>query len=249
MMHLLKKPALCLVTWLASTTVLAQQQSQFVGLTMGVTPVQIKDYFHSPYKYRGSGLSLQATYGQERSKTQWQIDADYSQANPQSVVSRKASTRLFDAAFNYQWRLSSASKAENRFQYFAGMGVRFLGNSTNYSPDIDVATVQATAALSLGASAKVTYRFNAVHGIELQGFASAVSAVYRPHYEYFGKENLAVSWLGQNPIVNAQLTYHYQFSKHFQAIGNYQVSYFQYDQPRQVLWLRQLISVGVRRTF
>ncbi|RRB07366.1 hypothetical protein [Larkinella rosea] len=249
MRSLVIKPLFWLLGLLTYTASFAQQRNQFAGLSAGVMPFQIKDHFHSPYTYRGTGLGLQVMYGQQRIKTLWQLEADYFQANPQSVVSRKAATQMIDAAFNYQWKLLPTLKVENRFQLFAGIGLRFSGNSTNYSPDIEVATNQATAALSLGASAKATYQFSKTHGLELQAFASVISAVYRPHYSYYGKEQFAASWLGRNPITDVQLTYYYQFSRRFQAIARYQLSYFNYDQPRQVVWLRQSLNAGIRRTF
>ncbi|GAB3935842.1 hypothetical protein [Larkinella terrae] len=245
----MKKPLLCLVGLLSFTGVFAQQHSQFVELTVGATPLQFKDHFHSPYTYRATGLGVQATYGQERVNTRWQLEFGYSQANPQSIVSRKAATRVVDAVLNYQWRLSPVTKTGNGLHYFAGAGLRFWGNSTNYSPDIEVATTQATAAFSLGASARAVYRFKAVHRLDLQAFASVVSTVYRPNYAYFGKERFDLSWFGKSPIADVQLTYSYQVSSHFQGIVRYQVSYFKYDQPRQLTWLNQGISVGIRRTF
>ncbi len=227
----------------------AQQQSRYLEFHAGVAPLQIKDYFYSPYTYRGTGLRLQGMYGQERTKTQWQLEAGYTQTNPQSIVSRKASTRLVDLILNYHWRLSPARQPENRLQYFGGIGLRLLGNSTNYSPDSEVSTVQATAAVSLGASALVSYRFTPVHRLQIQAFASVVSAVYRPDYDYNDKEQIAATWFGKNPILAVQARYQYQFSRKYQATCRYQMSYFKYDQPRSVIWLRQSVSIGIQRSF
>ncbi|WP_150875198.1 hypothetical protein [Larkinella humicola] len=242
------KALLCAVAMTGFFRVEAQQ-NRFLGISAGVAPLQIKDQFHSPYTYRGTGLNLQATFGQERTKTQWQLDAGYTQANPQSVVSRKASTRLFDLILNYHWRLFPASQPENRLQYFGGVGLRLFGNATNYSPDSEVATVQATAAISLGASARVSYRLNPVHRLQIQAFASVVSVVYRPDYDYNGKEHLAASWLGKSPILALEASYQYRFSKKYQATCRYQMNYFRYDQPRSVLWLGQSVSMGIQRSF
>ena len=245
----LSKALICAMGMTVFARVEAQPQSRVLGISAGVAPLQIKDQFHSPYTYRGMGLNLQATYEQERTKTQWQLEAGYTQANLQSIVSRKASTRLVDLVLNYHWRLSPADQPQNRLHYFGGVGLRLFGNSTNYSPDSEVATVQATAAVSLGASARISYRFNPVHRLQVQAFASVVSAVYRPDYAYSGKEHLAATWLGKSPILAVQASYQYQFRKNYRATCSYQMSYFKYDQPRSVIWLRQNVSIGIHRSF
>jgi hypothetical protein len=245
----LLKALICLIGILGFVPVIAQQKSQFIGLNVGLSPLHIKDHFHSDYTYRGTGTGIQAVYGQERLKTQWQLEAGYTQANPQSVVSRKASSRLVDLVLNYQWRLSPADKSENRLAYFGGVGIRLFGNSTNYSPDIEVSTVQSTAAVSLGATAKATYRFSPVHRVYVQAFASVLSAVYRPDFDYYGKDRLAASWLVQSPILDIQAGYQYQFSKNFRGMVSYQLNYFKYDQPRPAIWLRQSVRLGIQRMF
>lgn len=244
-----RKILICVVSMTVFVRVEAQQQSRYLEFHAGVAPLQIKDYFYSPYTYRGTGLRLQGMYGQERTKTQWQLEAGYTQTNPQSIVSRKASTRLVDLILNYHWRLSPASQPENRLQYFGGVGLRLFGNATNYSPDIEVATVQATAAASLGLSAKATYQLDTKQSIHVQAFASVVSAVYRPDYDYNGKEHLALSWLSKSPILALETRYQYRISKKYQATCGYQMSYFKYDQPRSVIWLRQSVSIGIQRSF
>jgi hypothetical protein len=237
-----------LLTMLAKP-VLGQQRTQFWGLTAGFSPLQIKDHFHSDYTYRGTGLGLQAYYGKNRLKTQWQLEAAYTRATPQSIVSRKASTQLVDLSFDYQWRLLPVSRLDNRVQYFGGLGLRLFNNTTNYSPDMEVSTIVSTAVASLGVSAKATYQLNARQRILGQAFASVVSAVYRPDYAYFGRDQVAASWLGKSPLLDAWVTYQYQFRKRYQAVGFYELTYFQYDQPRPVIGLRQRVGIGIQRTF
>ncbi|AKD55469.1 hypothetical protein SD10_11685 [Spirosoma radiotolerans] len=229
--------------------VLGQQRTQFLGLTAGLSPLQLKDRFRSEYTYRGAGLGLQVYYGQNRLKTQWQLEAAYSQVSSQSIVSRRASTQLGDLLFTYRWRLSSTSRQENRFAFFGGPGLHLFSTTTNYSPDIDVKTVVTTGIAALGVSAKATYQLSAKQSLEGQGFVSALSGVYRPDYAYFGRDKLAVSWLGKNPFLNAQLSYQYQLSKQLKAIGIYQLTYFHYDKPRPVTGLTQSVRLGLQRTF
>lgn len=229
------------------TQVEAQSTRQFIALRAGFSQVQTKDYFHSDYTYQGTGLNLQATYGQERVNTHWQLNVGYAHLRPQSIVSRKASTRIINADFNYYWRLSPAT--ERRFRYYSGVGLQLASNTTNYSPDIDVTTVQATAMASLGALAKATYQFKADHDFSLQAFANVISAVYRPTYAFYGKDQLTATWVGQSPVVATQVRYNYHVNKHFQATCQYQISYFKYAQPRPVSWLQQQISVGIQRSF
>lgn len=227
----------------------AQEKSRFVGLSAGFTSLQIKDYFHSDYTYRGTGLGVQAWYGQERLKTNWQLDVGYAQATPQSIVSRKASTQLVDLRGSYQWRLSPAGSVKNRFHGFAGLGVRLYGISTNYSPDIEVRTVQTTGVAALGLSAKVVYHLNHKHRIQVQAFGSALHAVYRPSYPFDGRDQVGFSWAGKSPVADAQLTYRYQLSRQWQAVGSYHIQYFRYDQPRPVTGLIKQASVGIQRSF
>ncbi|QIP14558.1 hypothetical protein G8759_19045 [Spirosoma aureum] len=234
---------------LLANPVVAQQRTQFWGLTAGFSPLQIKDQFHSDYTYRGTGLGLQAYYGHNRLKTQWQLEAAYTRATPQSIVSRKASTQFVDLTFDYQWRLLPVSRLDNRVQYFGGLGLRLTNNTTNYSPDMEVSTIVSTAVASLGVSAKATYQLSARQRIQGQAFASIVSAVYRPDYPYFGRDQVAISWLGKGPLLDAQVTYQYQFHERYQAVGFYKLTYFQYDQPRPLVGLRQQVGIGIQRTF
>ncbi|MVM30955.1 hypothetical protein GO755_13010 [Spirosoma sp. HMF4905] len=229
--------------------VLGQQRTQILGLTAGFSPLQIKDQFRSDYTYRGVGLGLQAYYGQNRSTKQWLLEAAYSRATPQSIVSRKASTQLVDLTFNYLWRLSSISRPGNRLQYFGGLGVHLFSTTTNYSPDIDVSTIVTTGIAALGLSAKASYQLSARQHIQGQGFVSVLSGVYRPNYAYFGRDQLAISWFGQNPILGIQVSYQYQLSKKIAAVSSYQLTYFQYDKPRPVNGLYQSVRLGLQRTF
>ncbi|GAB3900259.1 hypothetical protein GCM10028803_22800 [Larkinella knui] len=243
------KTLICILGTTVFAPAVAQQRNRFLGISAGVAPLQIKDQLHSPYTYRGTGLKLRVVYEQERPQTQWQLETGFTQVNPQSVVSRKAASRSMDVILNYRWRLSPADKPENRLQYFGGAGLRLLGNSTNYSPDTDVATVLTTAAVSLGASAQMSYRFSPAHRLQIQAFASAASAVYRPDYAYYGKEQFSVSWLGKNQMADVQVSYQYQFRKNFCGMATYQLSYFKYGQPRPVIWLQQSFGVGIQRSF
>ncbi|QHV93868.1 hypothetical protein [Spirosoma endbachense] len=170
-------------------------------------------------------------------------------ASPQSIVSRKASTQLMALSFDYQWRLLPVSRLDNRVQYFAGPGVRLFNNTTNYSPDMEGSTIVYTAVASLGVSAKATYPLSARQRIQGQAFAAIVSAVYRPDYPYFGRDQIAASWLGKSPFLDARVTYSYQFHKRYQAVDYYELTYFQYDQPRPVTGLRQRVGIGIQRTF
>ncbi|GAB3337198.1 hypothetical protein GCM10027299_48040 [Larkinella ripae] len=226
-----------------------QDQSRFLGLTVGAAPLQIKDFFHSDYTYRGTGIGLQAFYRQERLRTQWQLEAGYTRATPQSIVSRPASTRLIDALFNYRWRFSRVHHPENRLHLFGGAGVRFVSNTTNYSPDINVRTVLATAAASLGGSANGVYRINAKQQIQAQLFLPLINAVYRPNYEYAGRDQFTVSRVGQNGLFDGQIRYSYQLSKPLQVVGTYQVTYFRFEQPRPVIGVRQGVGVGIQWRF
>ncbi|MFC5408102.1 hypothetical protein ACFPMF_02185 [Larkinella bovis] len=227
----------------------AQLQNRVLGVGGGFSPLQFKDYFHSDYTYRGAGLRLQAFYQQERRKTEWQLDAAYSLANPQSIVSRKATTRFMDVGFTYLWRLSAVSRPQRRFQYFAGPGLRLFGTSTNYSPDIDVSTVVATAAIAVGGSVKADYRIGTKQRIQAQLFAPLISTFYRPNYLYAGRDQVTASWVNQNVVFDGQVRYGYQPGNRFQVNVFYQFQYFRFEPPRPVIGLRQTIGIGIQRTF
>ena len=227
----------------------AQQQSPQIGIRVGVTPFQLNDNFHSPYTYNGTGIGVQAIYLRERTNTQLEVTGSYAQVKPASIVSQQASAQLGDVLLSYRWRLSPVLKTSDPLRIDAGVGLRFAGLNINYTPDLETSNLQLTATAAIGGSVSASYQINPSHSVRLSGFASAISAAYRPNYAYFGKELLKLSWFGENPMLETQLSYGYRFHKSWQATLHYQFGYLKYNQPQSIIMLYHCVGLGFRRSF
>lgn len=249
MKTLLSKTLLLLSGILIGIVAKAQQDSQQIGIRVGVMPFQLKDNFHWPYPYIGTGIGLQATYLREKASNEWEFAGSYSQLNPQSIVSRPASAQHADVLLNYRWRLVPAINTANGLRINAGVGLRLFGLNMNYTPDLEASNLQLNAGAAIGGSVSAGYQISPSHSIRLSGFASAISAIYRPTYAYYGKELFTITWLGQNPTLEAQFSYSYRIHKSWQATLHYQLNYFKYNQPQSIIMLHQYVGVGFQKSF
>jgi hypothetical protein len=223
-------------------------KSRSLLLQAGISPLRCKDYFHSPFTYRGTNWQAGVVYQQE-SRNMLHIEASYGRGSIQSSVSVPATAQLVNLLGGYFFQLGNKTSNTPKFRFYAGGLGRGFGLLANYAPNLESSQTQTTLSTSINLAGSVKYQFDDWHRVTCTLYTPLAAAIYRPDYPFFGREQWGWTGLGKSRIVSILLAYHYKLAANWQLTASYHYDYFQYNQPQPVFLLSHDLSVGLKKSF
>ncbi len=226
----------------------ASQKSSSLLLEGGISALRCKDYFRSPFTYRGTSWQLAVVYQQERRHI-LHVEGNYGSGSIQSPVSMPATAQVVSLLGGYFFQVGNKSNTTLKFRFYVGGLARGFGLLANYSPDLEASQTQTTLSTSVNLAGSVRYQFDKTHQVTWTLHTPLGAGVYRPDYPFFGKEQWGWTGLGKSRIVSVLLRYDYKLAGDWYVTANYHYDYFQYNQPQPVFLLNHQLSVGIKKSF
>lgn len=224
------------------------QKSKSLLLQAGVSPLRCKDYFHSPFTYRGINWHVGLVYQQE-SRNILYIEGSYGRGSFQSLVSVPATAQLVNLLGGYFFQLGNKTSTTPTCRFYVGGLGRGFSLLANYSPDLESSQTQTTLSTSINLAGSVRYQFNDTHRVTWTLYTPLAAAIYRPDYPFYGKDHWGWTGLGKSRIVSILLGYHYKLAGDWHLTASYHYDYFHYNQPQPIFLLNHYLSVGLKKSF